>query len=156
MKGTWVAFTLFTTLVLAIACSTDAQGPPQNAPVILEGTSWQLVKFEGGDGRVLTPEDKMNYTIVFGTDGRINARIACNRGTGSWKSSGPNHLEFGPLALTRAACPPEALNERMAKDWDFVRSYVIKDDHLFLSLMADSGIYEFEPIGRSRTTGAGF
>ena len=24
----------------------------------LEGTSWQLVKFQGGDGKVLTPDDK--------------------------------------------------------------------------------------------------
>jgi hypothetical protein len=46
MKGTWVALTLLAALVLAIACSTDAQGPPQNAAVILEATSWQLVNFD--------------------------------------------------------------------------------------------------------------
>ena len=28
-----------------------------------------------------------------------------------------------------------------------MRSYTIKDGHLFLSLMADAGIYEFEPTG---------
>lgn len=50
------------------------------------------------------------------------------------------------LALTRAACPPAPLNERIPKDWSYVRSYVIKGGHLFLSLMADGGIYEFEPI----------
>jgi para-nitrobenzyl esterase len=33
----------------------------------------------------------------------------------------------------------------MVKDWALVRSYVFKDGHLFLSLMADGGIYEFEP-----------
>jgi uncharacterized lipoprotein YbaY len=33
----------------------------------------------------------------------------------------------------------------MVKDWQYVRSYVVKDGHLFLSLMADGGIYEFEP-----------
>jgi len=31
-----------------------------------------------------------------------------------------------------------------------VRSYMIKDGHLFLSLMADGGTYEFEPIRKSR------
>jgi hypothetical protein len=30
--------------------------------------------------------------------------------------------------------------------WGNIRSYVVKDGHLFLSLMADGGIYEFEPI----------
>jgi hypothetical protein len=28
---------------------------------------------------------------------------------------------------------------------NYLRSYVMKDGHLFLALMADGGIYEFEP-----------
>jgi heat shock protein HslJ len=111
----------------------------------LGGTSWRLVQFEGGDGLVLKPDDKAKYTIAFGTDGRLSARIDCNRGRGTWKSSGPNHLEFGPLALTRAMCPPGSLHDHLVKQWPYVRSYVLKDGHLFLSLMADGGIYEFEP-----------
>jgi para-nitrobenzyl esterase len=43
-------------------------------------------------------------------------------------------------------CPPGSFHDRLVKDWEFVRSYIIKDGHLFLSLMADGGIYEFEPI----------
>jgi para-nitrobenzyl esterase len=56
------------------------------------------------------------------------------------------------LALTRAACPPGSLHDRIAKDWEFVRSYVIKNGHLFLSLMADSGIYDFEPIAGGKSS----
>jgi len=54
---------------------------------------------------------------------------------------------LSPLALTRAMCPPGSLHDQIVKHWDFIRSYIIKNDHLFLSLMADGGIYEFEPIG---------
>jgi len=36
----------------------------------------------------------------------------------------------------------------MVKQLPFVRSYVIKNGHLFLPLMADGGIYEFEPAPR--------
>ncbi len=36
------------------------------------------------------------------------------------------------------------------KQWDFIRSYVVKDRRLFLSLMADGGIYEFERSRRWR------
>ena len=50
------------------------------------------------------------------------------------------------MALTRAMCPPAPLNDRIPKDLGYVRSYVLKDGHLFLSLMADGGIYEFEPL----------
>jgi para-nitrobenzyl esterase len=110
----------------------------------LEETSWQLVRFQGGDGTTITPDDKTKYTIEFGTAGRLTARIDCNRGRGTWKSSGPS-LTLGPLVLTRAACPPGSLYDRIVKHWTYIRSYVVKDKHLFLSLMADGGIYEFEP-----------
>jgi heat shock protein HslJ len=123
-----------------------AQTPPQAASPGLEGTSWQLVKFQGSDDTSRTPDDKTKYTIEFAAGGQLTARIDCNRGRGTWKSAGPNQLELGPLALTRAMCPEGSLHDPIVKDWGYVRSYVIKDGHLFLSLMADGGIYEFEPI----------
>ena len=95
--------------------------------------------------------------VAFGGDGLVNVRFDCNRGRGSWKSSGPNQLQFGPLALTRALCPPGSLHDRMVKDWEFVRSYTLKDGHLFLALMADGGIYEFDrriERGRAEFPGA--
>ena len=116
----------------------------------LAGTSWQLVKFQGGDDKTLVPDDKTKYTLAFGADGNVSARIDCNRGRSTWKSSGASQLEFGPLALTRAMCPPAPLNDRMAKDWPYVRSYTLKDGHLFLSLMADGGTYEFEPMSAEK------
>jgi para-nitrobenzyl esterase len=118
---------------------------PSSAPPTLVGTSWQLVKFQGGDGTVLTPDDRSKYTLAFPDDGVLTARIDCNRGRGGWKSSGPNQLEFGPMAVTRAQCPPGSLHDQIVKQLPYVRSYVVKDGHLFLSLMADGGIYEFEP-----------
>jgi para-nitrobenzyl esterase len=141
---------LLAALLLAIACSVRTPTTPQNGAAGLGGTSWQLVRFQGSDDRVLTPDDSAKYTIAFGTDGSVNARVDCNRGRGTWKSSAPNQLQFGPLALTRAACPPGSLHDRIVKDWEFVRSYTLKDRHLFLALMADGGIYQFEPIGGSK------
>jgi uncharacterized lipoprotein NlpE involved in copper resistance len=43
-------------------------------------------------------------------------------------------------------CPPAPLNDRIPKDWQYVRSYVLKDGHLFVTLMGDRGAYEFEPV----------
>ena len=127
---------------------SPAQGPAQasGAAISLAGTSWQLVKFQGGDDKTLTPDDGAKYTIAFTDGGRLNARLDCNRGSGTWKSSGPSQLQFGPLALTRAMCPDPSMHDQIVKQWANIRSYVIKDGHLFLSLMADGGIYEFEPI----------
>lgn len=122
----------------------------QTGSADLGGTSWQLVKFQGSDDTTRMPDDKTKYTIAFGHDGRVSARIDCNRGMGSWKSTEPNRLQFGPLALSRAMCPRGSLHDQMARHWESIRSYIINDGHLFLSLMADGGIYEFEPIGSSK------
>lgn len=133
--------------------NASTQATAQDSAGGLGGTSWRLVQFEGGDGTTLKPDDPAKYTIAFGTDGRLSARIDCNRGTSTWKSSAPSQLELGPLALTRAKCPPESLHDHMVKQWPYVRSYVLRDGHLFVSLMADGGIYEFEPLS-SETRGA--
>jgi para-nitrobenzyl esterase len=144
MNVTRFSASLSGTILLLAACNARDPVLPQRAG--LGGTSWQLVKFQGSDGKTLMPDEKAKYTISFGTDGRVSARIDCNRGAGTWKSSGANQLELGRLALTRVMCPPGSLHDQIVKQWDYIRSYVIKDGHLFLSLMADGGIYEFEPM----------
>jgi heat shock protein HslJ len=116
----------------------------------LQGTSWQLVRFQGGDDTVLTPDDGAKYTLQFGAGGRIAARLDCNRGNGTWQATGAGQLTLGPLALTRAMCPPGSLHDHLVRQWAAIRSYVIEDGHLFLSLMADGGIYEFAPMTASR------
>lgn len=132
--------------LLLCACSAVGDTSSHGSTAGLDGTSWQLVKFEGGDGTVLTPDVKGKYTIHFEKDGRFNMRVDCNRGMGTWLSPGPNQVQFGRLAMTRAMCPPDPLNDRIIKDWEFLRSYVVKEGRLFLALMADGGIYTFEPI----------
>jgi para-nitrobenzyl esterase len=46
--------------------------------------------------------------------------------------------------MTKIACPPSALNERFVRDLAYVRSYVFRDGKLYISLLADGGIYAFE------------
>ena len=120
--------------------------PTAVSPSPLAGTSWQLVKVSGSDGKTEEPDDRSKYTVTFQPDGSVVARVDCNRGRGAWKSAGPNQLELGPLALTRAMCPPGSMDARIAADWSTVRTYTLKDGHLFLSLMADGGTYEYEPV----------
>jgi heat shock protein HslJ len=137
--------------VVATACTGITRPlPPPEAPasMMLGGTSWQLVEFEGGDGTTLTPDERGKYTISFSTDGQLTARLDCNRGLGTWTSGGQSHLEFGPLSVTRAACPQGSLHDQIVEQWPYIRSYVIRDGHLFLALMADGGIYEFEPVNK--------
>ena len=135
------AAAILLTAVLA-ACASAPARPP------LDGTAWRLVKFQGGDDTVLVPDDGSKYTVAFGADGRVAVRFDCNRGSGGWSSPGPGQLQFWPMAMTRAMCAPGSLHDRMVKHWFYVRSYVIREGHLYLSLMADGGIYEFEPLAQ--------
>jgi para-nitrobenzyl esterase len=47
-------------------------------------------------------------------------------------------------------CAPGSLHDRIIKHWPYVRSYVIRNGHLYLSLLADGGIYEFEPMAAQK------
>jgi heat shock protein HslJ len=143
----------------AVQCAPARETPRSGGevarpdPADLGGTSWRLVEFQGGDDTILRPDDPTKYTIAFEPDGRLHARVDCNRGIGTWQSPGPPQLEFGPLALTRAKCAPGSLHDRIVGHWPYVRSYVIQEGHLFLSLMADGGIYEFEPASAEKPVG---
>lgn len=139
--------------VFAYAIIVPAGVAAQQSRGSLAGTSWQLVRFEGGDGAVLTPDDRTKYTIAFDAQGGVSARIDCNRGRGTWTSSGAGQLRFGLLAVTKVLCPPGSLHDQIVRQWSNIRSYVVKDRHLFLSLMADGGVYEYEPGGQGDTSG---
>lgn len=127
------------------ACASTMAVPAPTSSASLEGTSWRLVQISMSDGATRPAIERSRYTIGFGAKDVLNVRFDCNRGRGSWTSSGPNQLEFGPLGLTRMACPVGSLHDELVRQWSNVRSYVIKDGRLYLSLMADGGTIEFEP-----------
>ncbi len=126
------------------------QRPASTVAAGLAGTSWQLVKFQGSDKTTLTPDDRAKYTIEFNAGGRLAARIDCNRGMGTWTARDANQIELGSLALTRAKCPPGSLHDQIVRQWPDIRSYTMRDGHLFLTLKADRGVYEFEPKPTTR------
>jgi para-nitrobenzyl esterase len=132
---------LLVTLGILVGCASK-----QVSLAGIGGRSWQLVKFQGGDGKVLMPDDKAKYTVAFENNGDLSVRFDCNRGNGSWILNGPNQVRFGPLALTRVMCPPGSLHDHLVKQWPFVRGYSFTGGNLSLSLMADGGRYEFEPM----------
>jgi para-nitrobenzyl esterase len=139
-------FTALAAVMLG-ACATTSTGPAvgTTAPASLEGSSWRLVQISMSDGVTRPAIERSRYTVGFGAEGVLNVRFDCNRGRGSWKSAAPGNLEFGPLALTRALCPVGSLHDELVRQWPYVRSYLVKDGRLFLSLMADGGTIEFEP-----------
>ena len=126
-----------------VAAGNTTDGTAQHG---LAGSKWQLVNISSMDDHVDTPDDRSQYTLEFGSDGTVSLRADCNRGMGSWTSDTTGQLGFGPVASTRAMCPPGSLSDRYLNQFQWVRSYVMKNGHLFMATMADGSIIEFEPM----------
>ena len=132
--------------VVVICVSITAGGQKSRGANPLSGTSWQLVKFQGPDETTFTPDDKSKYTIKFGSNGRITARVDCNRASTTWRVTANNQLEFGSWSRTNAKCGSGSLHDRIVHEGAAVRNFAIKDGHLFLSGMEGGGYYELEPL----------
>lgn len=118
----------------------------------LAGTRWALHGIQSMDDAQGTTrvDDPQRFTAEFGTDGRLALRLDCNRGFATWEAraadTASGSLHIGPVAATRALCLPPRLDERVARDLGHLRSYLLRDGLLFMSLMADGGIYEWHPL----------
>jgi heat shock protein HslJ len=149
-KRGWLGFGLSLWAAQGLAAG-DAVPPPA-----LAGTEWRLVEFQSMDDAQGTtrPGERSVYTMWLHGDGTVAMQLNCNRATGTWSAAPGSEarsgrFEFGPLAATRALCPPPSMDESIVAHSSYVRSYLLRDDRLYLSLMADGGIYVW-----ARQTGA--
>ena len=134
---------LLTSFTLSSALAFEQRSSGGNP---LTGTSWQLVKFQAPDERTFTPEDRSKYTIQFGGNGKVVARVDCNRASSTWKVNAKGELQFGSWSRTSAKCGAGSLHDQIVNEGGNVRTFEIKGGHLFLSGMAEGGYYELEPM----------
>lgn len=128
------------------------QNKRADAPVSLAGTTWELLSIQSMDDaqgmtRMAKPE---TFSIRFDANGRASFRLDCNRGNATWAATpstdaSSGSIKFGPLVTTRMMCEPGSYDQKVTRDLAYVRSYLVKNGKLYLSLMADGGIYEWRP-----------
>jgi heat shock protein HslJ len=146
-------------VLLAVLCAcaggrTDPTAESSESAVLttLPGTTWRLVEFVSSDDRTGTvrPTDPTRYTLELQADGRAALRLDCNRGSATWTASAAGSASgtfgFGSMAMTKAYCGPAAMDQRIARDAEYVRTYLLRGDRLYLDLMADGGTYVWERI----------
>jgi len=140
-----------TVILLSAAAAALAGCSSATASDPLVGTTWRLVSIESmsDEQPTTTIDDPAKYTVTFGADGRAAFQVDCNRGNGSWTAaaaaSDSGSLSFGPIALTKMFCPQPSVDTTVAADLGRVRSYLLSDGKLHLSMEADSGIMHWEP-----------
>jgi len=124
----------------------------------LKGTQWRLVEFQSMDDTVgvKRPQDPSLYTMRLNSDGSAVLHLNCNIAKGNWSAKASSdgssgNFEFGPLASTRAFCPHPTMDQEIMAQAQYIRGYLLKDGKLYLSLMADGGIYAWEPLSDNTT-----
>lgn len=136
--------------LLAVTAITGCTSEPDTPT--LDGTSWQLTTIESmNDAEGVTDvDDPKSFTVAFGSDGQASFQIDCNTGTSTWEAApsgtdGTGSLTFGPIATTLMGCPQPSLDQKVSTLLPFVRSYVLTDDELHMTLEADGAILTWEP-----------
>jgi len=159
----WVPTTSFVTLFLLAACHHQAPPPdagsgsapapmitgdkPGGLPAGITGIVWQLEQIQYGDDTLLKPDDPARYSLELSPDGGVSVGADCNRGHGTFLLDG-SRLTLKVLAYTRAACPPESLDDRYRKALDQVATWMLRDGKLHLAMALDTGILSFAPAPR--------
>jgi heat shock protein HslJ len=128
-------------LMMSVAAAPALPAPDSE----LSGTAWRLLEIASMDDTHYRPADPSGYTLIFGRQGTAFVQADCQRGSGTWHSPMGGQLGFGPITVSQAPCPSASLGDRYFSQFEWVRSYVMREGHLFLATMADGAIIEFEP-----------
>jgi heat shock protein HslJ len=151
-----VAFVCVVAVLAAAACASTDVGaplmpgsvnapPPPLAPAgdaLLTGATWSWKETVMSDDKRIRPVAPERYTVLFQPGGAFAVRADCNRGSGSYTLNGAA-LSFGPMAMTRAMCPPDSMDGEFTKQLGNVSGQLFKGDELVLTLKFDSGSMYF-------------
>ncbi len=130
----------FLFMVFLVSCSSVSTNPTS-----LEGTQWRLNTIQSMDDSHYSPVENTAYTLEFLADQRILVQADCNHGIGTWVQDGAS-LQIGPVGMTRMYCGQQSLEVRFLRDLDYVRSFVMRRNKLFLATLADGAILEFSAL----------
>ena len=149
--------------ILAAACASSDSPPmlpgsvnappPMIAPAadagdaLLTAGTWVWQGTQMSNDVKIVPDAPERYTLEFQPGGRVNVRADCNRGSGSYRLNGSS-LTFGPIALTRAMCPPGSKDSEFLKGLAAVTGHLDNGGELVLTLAVDSGSMRFRVTGR--------
>jgi heat shock protein HslJ len=77
----------------------------------LAGTSWTATGINNGKEAVVSAAGTEKATATFGADGQVSGSGGCNTFAGTFTTTEPDGLAFGPLAVTAMACSDDAVTQ---------------------------------------------
>ena len=141
-------------LFFIVKHGTAQSGPDSSPGITLLGSSWQLDEFKSmnDDTGTVIVGNSSEFTMDLWPGGLVIFKVGCNQATGRWSytpSMEPTSGVFSisELSSTLALCPPPRIDEIVVSQAEYISGYLKKDRHLFLSLMADGGIFKWSYAG---------
>lgn len=84
---------------------------------------WYIIEL---NGMVVVPAPNQPFPVITfdASSGKVSGNSGCNRISGSFHTDGKaGEIAFGPLAVTRMACPDMTLEQNVLKTMEKVRKY---------------------------------
>jgi para-nitrobenzyl esterase len=133
----WIYLALILFCFFMVSC---ASVDPVNSNA-LQDVQWNLesVQLQGGEALVPVPGEE--YFLRFGSDGFLSGRVHCNVINAEYGAS-DGELFVGPVAMTRAFCPPSAVADAFLSGINRMTAYRIQEDRLFI-ILAGGGTMSF-------------
>ena len=119
-----------------------AKGVLGKADQMLIDTLWKWQQTLYSNDTKSLPPNPENYTLKLLPDGKINIRADCNLGGGVYTLRG-NEISIQITHTTRAACPPESLEQSYIQDLNVAGRYRVEDEFLYIDLKNDTGTMKF-------------
>lgn len=129
--------------LIALLTQTYSFGT-ESKPHHLSGTEWDLVNITSMNDEVNTPTKNEIFILSLDENGRFKATTQCLKAKGQWISNGNAHIEFNQISMENNNCSPHFLEKHFINQFQWVRSYILREDKLFLATMADGAIIELE------------
>lgn len=151
MKLSQTLVVLLVTLGLGACAAPDRgwMGSP------LKDTSWQLVTIEANNndfGREYVA-NKANVVMNLKANGDAEFVLGCETGATDWMASWERvdvqgSIQFDQMQInaTPTPCEPNLVVQRFLRDFDFMRSYVLIQNHLYLNTEANETTYGWRKI----------
>lgn len=99
----------------------------------LAGTRWRWTALTTADGATSTVNRPLRYTVSFLADGRLQLRLDCNQGRGTYQIEG-SALTITATATTRRACGAGSAWQTFLDALNQAQAYDVADGNLILRL----------------------
>ncbi|MBW2198948.1 MAG: META domain-containing protein [Deltaproteobacteria bacterium] len=117
-------------------------GPAKLSIADITGMEWKWQQTRYNNDQQARPQDPSRYTVLFRPDGTLNIRADCNRAGGKYAIQ-TSALTVEVTHSTRAACPPDSLEQTFLQNLNSAAIYFMKEGQLYIDLKYDTGTMKF-------------